>query len=521
MTKTENNNTALFVLLVLAVSFLLMLNIGDSITALSAIAVLLISAVVVFYSKKYICKTVFPAKENKLGFTTHFAVVSLASLIPLIISFLAYYPGGMNLDALGQWWQVQDKILNDWHPAMNTILIYLATRIHNSFPFFIFLQIIAYCLSVGFLSASLNKAGIPHIVNMAAVIYLAVNPATLTIVPNMLKDASFAIFAIILFAQLILIFDSDGEWLNKPQNIIAITVILVMTTLMRHNGFFLTVPILVLLFVYKRVLKKIFVILVLFALALVAIKGPFYMALNVSKHDNTLGEAAGIPMAILGNELVNSPNTIDDETHSFLNSIASDEEWKQNYYTGEWDSVKWNFGGTELLKDIDAKTLIKYTFKSILRAPKSAFSSFSCNTRVLTALVGRAYWAEEPYMSDNEYGISFKGVPFLNTLMHLYVIFSAYPFVSTLFWCLSVFLLALLILTVRTIARREYKKLIFVLPILLYDWGTGLLLSGPTYRYFFLNVPLVIAAALISLFVKKKEIEDYTEINKANEEKTV
>ena len=62
-------------------------------------------------------------------------------------------------------------------------------------------------------------------------------------------------------------------------------------------------------------------------------------------NEQVLPEAAGIPMAILGNELVNSPNTIDDETHSFLNSIASDEEWKQNYYTGEWDSVKWNFGG--------------------------------------------------------------------------------------------------------------------------------------------------------------------------------
>lgn len=147
----------------------------------------------------------------------------------------------------------------------------------------------------------------------------------------------------------------------------------------------------------------------------VIIKGPLYSALNVTPHKNTVGESVGVPMAILAEELT-SYDTIDEKTHQFLSEIATDKDWIKYYYTGEWDSVKWIFGGTDLLMDADLGRILKYTCRSVIRNPKSAFYSFSANTKVITSIIDEVYWNFEPYVDTNEFGIKFTGNPCFSVL---------------------------------------------------------------------------------------------------------
>ena len=52
------------------------------------------------------------------------------------------FPGGIyQVDCLNQWKQVQTMTFVDHHPAFHTLLIWLVTRIVNSYVFFIFVQI--------------------------------------------------------------------------------------------------------------------------------------------------------------------------------------------------------------------------------------------------------------------------------------------------------------------------------------------------------------------------------------------
>ena len=62
--------------------------------------------------------------------------------LPIFIIFtivlLVYYPGILESDSMVQWDQVQRAVFTNWHPAYNTIYIYLLTRIWNN-PFFVLL----------------------------------------------------------------------------------------------------------------------------------------------------------------------------------------------------------------------------------------------------------------------------------------------------------------------------------------------------------------------------------------------
>ena len=73
--------------------------------------------------------------------------------IPLFIIFfivlLAYYPGILVSDGIYQWHQAQTGIINDWHPAYNTIYILLLSKIWNN-PFFVLtIQCLILSFSIG------------------------------------------------------------------------------------------------------------------------------------------------------------------------------------------------------------------------------------------------------------------------------------------------------------------------------------------------------------------------------------
>ncbi len=114
----------------------------------------------------------------------------------------------------------------------------------------------------------------------------------------------------------------------------------------------------------------------------------------------------------------------------------------------------------------------------------------------------KVYWNFEPYVDNYEFDIEFGGNTFLHNVLHGYVVWSSLPFLSSLFWCLGVFVTVLLAAFAVTLIRKDYTGLMLIVPVLIYSGGTALILSGPSFRYFYFIIPTIIPAVFLTLFRK-------------------
>ncbi len=439
-----------------------------------------------------------------LGFYMAMIVLVLAGQM---LYWLAYYPGGFNLDAYGQWDQVHGLMaLNNWHPVLTTALYWLLTRVCDSFAFCIFVQIAAFSLSASYLLACLRGIGVPKALLVIAGAYIAFNPAIAMNNICLFKDVPFAIVLIWVTVMLMRVVLSRGAWLERPLHLAMLGTCMLALALIRHNGVFFVLPALVCLALfYRSAIKRVLLTSIALAVSLALIQGPLLSALSVEKHDNPVGEMVGIPMAIMANLYVSSPEETPVEVESFLLTIAERSEWESKYLLGEWDSCKWDFDGIYLLQDDSLIDVLKLTLSSVSASPELAYQSIRENTRVVWQVAGAANWDTWVYVEENCYGIAADPNPTCKAIALSALRESVGPLGSTLCWNIGVFNVAMALLSVRAVARKEHCKLLLMLPPVTYNLLTMLLLCGPSHRYFYYCSVLLIPIVLFTLYGKSFE----------------
>ena len=430
------------------------------------------------------------------------AIYFIILLLFSVFYWLAYYPGSFNLDAYGQWMQAHNIIpFNDWHPFTSTLIIKFILAIHDSFHFYIFAQIVLFSAAISFLLETLESLGIPRKVLLLTAIFLGLSPSIGLNTIALTKDVQFTILITVLIAFYIKIVASDGSWIKKPIHILLLSIFSALTTLVRHNGFFFTIPAWIILVLSFRKYFKYTLLAIVFSLLLIFIvKGPVSYILQVEKHNNTTGEVVGIPMAIMGNAFIRAPDELPSDVTAFLSRIAPYEEWKTHYIVGEWDSCKWVFGGTDLLKNESLKTILTYTWKTVLQFPQYAYDSVRENIRISFDLLHTFYyWAPDIYIEANPYGIVPSAVLPFQKIAEIFRTVSFLPFISVFVWNTGMHLSLILLFFCFHCKITHPRALLVVLPLVIYDFGTTLLLAGPNQRYFYCNAVLFIPIILFFL----------------------
>ena len=391
---------------------------------------------------------------------------------------------------------------NDWHPLISTLLIQLSTKICDSFAFCILVQIIAFSFSVALLLSTLYQYGVCRKIILAITAFTALNPAIALNTISLTKDVQFTILAVLLVDILLRIYFTEGKWLSGVWRYLYLALLSSMICLVRHNGILYVAPTLFLLmFLYRSTMRQVLYISILVALCITAVKVPISALLNVAPHDNPVGEAVGIPMAIMANALVSEPESIPEEVHDFLNDIADDADWNEYYCLGEWDSCKWIFSRATLIKEISPSTLFKYTLQTIESCPESAYDSFRANTQIVwQPVMSKRYWIPEVYIEENEYNIRQKPIGLFSNVAAILTQLSCF-FPLNIFCWNTGFQIILIMLALLFARGRRYNTAAFLyLPLLVYDLGTMLLLAGPNQRYFYCNavlfLPLTVSVQL-------------------------
>lgn len=411
-----------------------------------------------------------------------------------LMYWLAYYPGGFNLDAYGQWLQAHGLMqYNDWHPFTSTLIIQLFLCVHDSFAFYIFSQIVLSTIAISFLLYSIQIAGVNHKLLIALAIYIGINPVVAMNTICMTKDVQFTIFSILFTACSIRILSTNALWLNSWQHLSGFSIVSIMMILVRHNGIlFVITAFICLLALYKPYRRKISSAALLIFMVCFFVKGPVAFLLQVEPHENILGEISGIPMGMMGNALTIDQVHLPESVQEFLYQIADKELWYQYYLTGEWDSCKWIFGGTEVLKNNTIFDVLIHTISTIVHCPQACYESFQENTKMVWSLFGsQINWMPYVYIEPNEFNIVESAFPFFHTITNYIISLMQLPILSSFFWHPG-FLLAIALGIWLIIRQQHFQKNVLLLaPIFVYTVGAMFLLSSPNIRYIYFIMVLI------------------------------
>ena len=248
-----------------------------------------------------------PAPQPGSGRRVFWAALAISTVI-FGCAFAACWPGGVSYDASNQWRQAHSGEFNNWHPVFHTLLIWLVTRVRDSYPFAVCMQIAAFSAAMAYLTATLNRRGVPAWLALGAHALVCASLPVRNTLMYLGKDSAMTAAVLVVAAQTVHMLHTRGVWLKRPRNAVCFGLTLAAATLLRHNAILWTLPLLIcalLCFPWGR--RGAALAAGVTVLTLVLVRGPLYGALDVVYPDNTTEESVGIPMTILWDVRAQAP----------------------------------------------------------------------------------------------------------------------------------------------------------------------------------------------------------------------
>lgn len=435
------------------------------------------------------------SKQNRGKWIT---LTYLGCFVYLLISYIAYYPGGLGTDSFAQYDQAVTGVYNDWHPFFHTLFAFkLPLTITKGWSgsiilFQIILLAAAMTYSVYTILIYTNKT-----CALLTLAFYLINPGTASLGISALKDASFAIGALLLTTYAVRIFFTKGYWIRKPLNALLFILTLVCTTLFRHNAILFTAPLLIAVMFYIPRLNKI-IIAALSIVLLLIVKIPVYNALDVEAPGYRNSETLGLPLNIIASVTAYNPEALDEETRAFAHSIAPQHIWEECYTFGNYNHFKYNeYVNKDSIEEHSAIEIIKMAINCTLRSPKEALTGLVQVTDPIYTITDDYKAIMEIELADNDYQISRSGIAFLRKIISLaslavtLLLAHLVHFIGSMMLLLLTSALAKCSLT----KASDWKKILLILPVFAYNFGTMLLMThrGDALRFFqytFFLVPL-------------------------------
>ncbi|MDD6144378.1 MAG: hypothetical protein PUD16_12925 [bacterium] len=438
-----------------------------------------------------------------------FAIAFAAAMGIFACAFAACYPGAVNYDISNQWHQAHSGEYNNWHPVFHTLMMTLVTRVYDSYPLLVLLQITVFAALMAWLTAVLHKHGVPAW--LALLVHVAV-AASLPVRNTLMypgKDSAMTIGVLAVTIQLIEILFTRGEWLRKRWRAVLMGVLLGSITLLRINALLWTAPLLLcVFFAYRRIRLNAALAACVAAAFMAVIQGPVYGALDVVYPDNVKEEAVGLPMTILCDIRRTEPSKLDSATIAFMARLAPDRDWREVYQLHNYNSIKFTFP-REYIKNMPLRDILSMSFRSAYRAPRTAFKAFNGLTDLVWDVTGK----EEGFQSVRNSGdieeiqpsssrISQLGSRLLRVIDGV----MSFPPIRYLTRNIGVQFVLLLLVTLWALRRHGCGVLMMALPTLCYNLGTMFLLCGNDARFFQFSMTVSMAMMLAMMYLPREEM---------------
>jgi hypothetical protein len=494
---------------------------------LASLVVLAVGAPVIFYQgiKLLIIKVPdlgVTRSEHRGRLSWKLMVAISAGLgVFFVAGLLAYYPGAIGWDSVLQWEQVLSGKFNDWHPALHTMIMWIFYQIVPSYPFFLGVQSVVFAILCGYMVATLKAWGFATRWPVLFLVFAVGTHSTSRILLHPWKDTTFTILMLWMAVILINIIFTEGKWLAKWYNVLAVIMVVALLSTVRHNGIFITIPLVVLLvFFYRKASRNVLVAAVGSILVWLGITQGLYRLADVEQPESqSYVEVVGIPMVIMGEVLTSNPDALDPETRDFLYAITDDESWHTRYETGNFNLVKWQCDANSVVAQVPPADFAAMTWRTMKNAPNESLVALAAVTRVVWSPIdwqySVGYWINE-YAKDVAYTDAQVEAmkPIAEPVGAVYKVIKggvSMLLPDRIMGCIGLHMLALLFFGIYALNRgRGFTSLLVLVPILAYNIGTMLLLCGPDYRYFHFNVVLTLPV-ILTLLARVCPAESMTE----------
>ena len=454
------------------------------------------------FSLRY--KAVLSTRKRKIIWFTVFLLLSMAVFG---LYYSAFYPGAFSADSFTQYQQAITGKYNNWHPVLHTLLGFtLPLAITGGWVGSIVLfQLLAFSFAAAYAAYTiLRHSNIAYALLSLSFILLSPSTAVVSMYPW--KDVPFAITALLAASYAANAWFTKGEWLKKRGHIAAVVIVLVLATVFRHNALLFTLPMLIALILYLN-RKAAVTVAVCFIAAIVLIEGPLYTALHVEQPGDRQTEMLGVPMSVIGTVAAKNPQALDHEIKAFVYSVAPAKTWTNGYVIGNFNTVKFRAGSNyHKVSEEGAPKVIGYMLRCFVKSPKEAFTGLIAATDMAyTITADDKDWSElYPGIINNDFGVTYQNnrnaksiVDFIRARLNRVL--------KWLFWDIGVINLMIIIAALSKFRFRlkdEWKRILPVLSMLMYNFGTMLLLSGEEIRLFYFTFP--IAPVLLLLILREE-----------------
>lgn len=468
----------------------------------------------------------------------------------LFAVYVIFYPGGFSSDAASQYSQATGVTrYGDHHPVFHTLFsIALPLKLTGGwFGSINLFQIIIFSFSLSYMTYTLYEYG-SYLFAKRFLLFMMLNPINISMAIYQVKDTAFALAAMLMMTFAVRVHFTGGEWLKSVRNTIIFVLVMTAGTLFRHNAILFTLPLFIAVSLYISKKRTLFIFMC-FAGLFWAVKYPLYDSLNVYRPNNRQIEACGLCMTIIGNAVKEAPQRLDSEILDFAYSNAPKEIWEKqfNVWRG-WDDIKFlrfkiNSNLTDGLNlsegDINAamkidnqviertgwKKILMMTLRCFKEAPYESLRGLLGITAVNYGIAGSMTKTIPFFIAPNKLGLPKNNefrLSFLSGIIRkinpgnslslkqikengatlqslLMLAANGYTIIfKHIFWHIGVINLAVIIfILARLKFNRAYdwKRLCLVLPLLIHNFGTMLLLMAPEHRYFYVSLlvfPLIV-----------------------------
>ncbi len=199
--------------------------------------------------------------------------------------------------------------------------------------------------------------------------------------------------------------------------------------------------------------------LLAFAAILVLLVEGIYVIVKVEAPGDRIVETVGLPATVWCSVMQEDPSALPEETQEVFYEITTKETYENIYDINEgFNSIKWaDATNLDIIDQMSYADVIKYTAQCFYYAPKASIRGLS----KLTVMV----WGTKIDISENNVNITL-----VSSLMR---VVKSCGFLTFVLLAYGMYLFA-----------KNRLSFVYCIPLLCYNFGTMLLLSGLDFRFF-------------------------------------
>jgi hypothetical protein len=426
--------------------------------------------------------------------------------VPYLIVFLpGFFPPDTNYQVNQSFGYI---FLSNHHPLFTTAIFSIFIKFglflgsaNLGLLSFSFFQMLIMAFSFSYVIQYMNKKGVHFYIQALSLLYFMFYSPHAFYSITMWKDTIFGIVFMLLTIQTIQLVDNINIYLKNKNNIVVYGLLCSALFLTRHNGFYILLLFLPILFIFYRQYYKYLLMILSCIIIFYVIIQVFSSVYNIKK--GAIGEALSLPLQQITRVVVDNEKQLSHKDKELIGKLLVFDRLTELYNPQISDPIKSpSVFNEKVFKD----NKIKYFglwIKLLFKYPKAYIEAFLCHTLGYW-FPDINYWVVLRDICDNHYNIHYyRIVPnFVDNAFAGIFVFRVFPAISMLI-SIGFAVWVTVILTLIFILKKSYKYLLVIFLIFLL-WLSCLAspVSGQ-FRYIyglFLVLPVLFSVALSPTF---------------------